>query len=224
MRILVAALLLLATCADATSAQRRRGRRAPAQPRPTIQSDRTPAGSDGYWEAQRSIEAAIQQLEAYLRESPDGERAATARQQLQVLRGLSLTASRPEWVRMDPLPLRHVPQWRVSDVNPLRDVTRVTVEIDCRREDGGSCYFDPFSRRPLVLVDNAGRFYPMLTPGDLPGDVQLRDNGQATLSGGRTVSLTVSFAPLAGGAVSGQIYYRDNNRAAPARFFLIRQR
>jgi hypothetical protein len=125
---------------------------------------------------------------------------------------------------MDPLPLSHVPQWRVSAVDPQRDRTRVTVEIDCRREDGGNCYFDPFASRPLVLVDNAGRFYTMLSPGDLPGDVRLRDDGQAALSGGRTVSLTVDFAPLAGGAVSGQIYYRDNNRAAPARFSLTRQR
>jgi hypothetical protein len=125
---------------------------------------------------------------------------------------------------MDSLPLSHVPQWRVSAVDPQRDRTRVTVEIDCRREDGGNCYFDTFGRRPLVLVDNAGRFYPMLAPGDLPGDVRLRDDGQATLSGGRTISQTVDFAPLAGGAVSGQIYYRDNNRAAPARFSLTRQR
>jgi hypothetical protein len=125
---------------------------------------------------------------------------------------------------MDSLPLGHVPQWRVSAADPQPGRTRVTVEIDCRREDGGNCYFDPFGRRPLVLVDNAGRFYTMLSPGDLPGDVRLRDDGQATLSGGRTISLTLDFAPLADGAVSGQIYYRDNNRAVPARFSLIRQR
>jgi hypothetical protein len=207
-------------------AQRRRPTRAPAQPRPAQQPNpaQVAANSDKYWEAQHSIEAAIQQLEAYLRAEPDGERSATARQQLQVLRGLSLTASRPEWTRMDSLPLSHVPQWRVSAVDPQRDKTRVTVEIDCRREDGGNCYFDTFGRHPLVLVDNAGRFYPMLAPGDMPGDVQFKDGGQAALSGGRTVSLTVDFAPLASGAISGQVYYRDNNRAAPARFSLTRQR
>jgi hypothetical protein len=225
-RPLAATLLLLIACADMAQAQRRRPTRAPAQPRPAQQSNpaRGAAGPDKYWEAQRSIEAAIQQLEAYLRAEPDGERSATARQQLLVLRGLSLTASRPEWTRMNSLPLSHVPQWRVSAVDPQRDRTRVTVEIDCRREDGGNCYFDPFGRRPLVLVDNAGRFYPMLSPGNLPGDVRLREDGQAALSGGRTVSLAVDFAPLAGEAVSGQIYYRDNNRAAPARFSLTRQR
>jgi hypothetical protein len=205
-----------------TQAQRRRAARAPAHPRPAQQPDpaRGAAVPDKYWEAQRSIEAAIQQLEAYLRAEPDGERSATARRQLQALRGLSLTASRPEWTRMDSLPLSHVPRWRVSAVDPRRDGTRVTVEIDCGRGDGGDCYFDPFDRSPLVLIDDAGRFYPMLEAGPLPPDVTSREGGRAALSGGRTISVAVTFAPLSGGAASGQVYYRDRNRAQPARFSL----
>jgi hypothetical protein len=196
--------------------------RAPVQPRPAQQPNpaQGAAGPDKYWEAQRSIEAAFQQLEEYLRAEPDGARSATARRQLQVLRGLSLTASRPEWTRMDALPLSHVPRWRVAAVDPQRDGTRVTVEIDCGRVDGGDCYFEPFDRAPLVLIDEAGRFYPMLEAGPLPPDVRLREGSQVALSGGRTISVGVTFAPLSGGVASGQIYYRDRNRAQPARFSL----
>ena len=182
-----------------------------------------PDGSETYWAAQRNIEAAIQQLEAYLREFPDGDRAATARRQLLALRGLSLTASRPEWVRMDSPPLRHVPQWRVVSVELQLDRTRVTVEIDCPREDGGYCYFDPFDRRTLVLIDSAGQLYPMLEAEPLPPDVNLGADGLAALSGGRTISVTADFAPLSSRGTSGQIYYRDRNRATPARFTLHRR-
>jgi hypothetical protein len=221
-RPLVAALLLLMACAGIIQAQRRSPMRAPVQPRPAQQPNpaQGAAGPDKYWEAQRSIEAAIQQLEEYLRAEPGGARSATARRQLQVLRGLSLTASRPEWTRMDSLSLSHVPRWRVSAVDPQRDGTRVTVEIDCGRADGGDCYFDPFDRAPLVLIDDAGRFYPMLEAVPLPPDVRLREGSQAALSGGRTISVDVTFAPLSGGVASGQIYYRDRNRAQPARFSL----
>lgn len=221
-RPLAVALLLLIACSGTAQAQRRRPSHSPTQPLPAQQPNpaRGVAGPDGYWEAQRSIEAAIQQLEAYLRAEPDGERAATARRQLQALRGLSLTASRPEWARMDSLPLSHVPWWRVSDVDPRSDGTRVNVEIDCRREDGGDCYFDPFDASPLVLIDEAGRFYPMLKAGPLPPDVKLKEGGQAALSGGRTISVAVTFAPLSGAVTSGQVYYRDRNRAQPARFAL----
>jgi hypothetical protein len=163
-------------------------------------------------------------LEAYLKESPNGERAATARQQLEVLRGLSVTASRPEWVKMNTFFLSNAPDWRVASVDPQTARTRVRVEINCRREDGTDCYFDPFDRHPLVLIDNAGRFYPQLEAGSLPTDIKFRDEGKAVLSGGRIITLVVDFAPLSTGAVSGQVYYRDKNEAQPARFSLSRQK
>jgi hypothetical protein len=179
---------------------------------------------DRWWAAQRSIEAAIQQLEAYLKESPNGERAVTARQQLEVLRGLSITASRPEWVKLNTFFLSNAPDWRVASVDPQANRTRVTVEINCRREDGTDCYFDPFDRHPLVIIDNAGRFYPQLEASALSSDVKFRDDGKAVLSGGRIITLMVDFAPLSAGAVSGQVYYRENNEAQPARFSLSRQK
>jgi hypothetical protein len=205
------------------SGQRRGGRRAgPGNSAPPTSSARDkPARQTGdpYWGAQRSIEAAIQQLEAYLRETPSGERAATARRQLEVLRSLTLAASRPEWVSMGDMPLREFPEWRVASVDPQAERTRVVIEVACRREDGRNCYFKAFDRHPLVLIDQQGRFHPMLDAGGIPPDLRLQGD-QVVISGGRTASLTVAFAPLAGGAVSGQIYYRDSNRAVPARFTL----
>lgn len=225
-RVLTAAVLLLITYADTTPAQRRRASRTPTQQRPTIGSNNArrvgPDGNEQYWAAQRSIEAAIQQLEAYLRESPDGERASTARQQLAVLRNLT-AASRPKWVPMGRLALRDVPEWRISSIHSQADRTRLIVEVVCRREDGGSCYFRRFDRFPLVLVDGSGRYYPMLESSDLPPDVRYDERERrAVVSGGRSFTITVDFAPLATGAVSGQIYYRDENQAQPARFSLVR--
>jgi hypothetical protein len=104
----------------------------------------------------------------------------------------------------------------------------VAIEITCPRSDGGECYFDPVDRHPLVLVDNGGRFYPMLDAGALPRDVRVTGReraevlpGQAVLVGGRSITLTVEFAPLATGVVSMQMYYRDGNRAEPVKFSLL---
>lgn len=230
----VLTLIIFLTLAGETLATHGQGRGTRTPPRrpgnsspQTTRRDRAvEPGVDGYWAAQRDIQAAIQQLEAYLREAPDGERAETARRQLVVLRNLGLTASQPEWVRMGERYSRGVPLWRVTSVSLGHDRTRVSVEITCGRDDGGDCYFDPFDRRPLVLIDGAGRFYPMLEAGALPQDVRLTAPGrrgeteQAIISGGRTVSVTADFAPLAEGAASAQIYYRDGNRAEPARFSL----
>ena len=222
---LLFALLLI--CSGTALAQRGSNRRAAPQPRPRGAS--VPA-ADQYLAAQRSIEAASQQLEAYLRAHPDGEHAASARQQLEVLRGLSLTASQPEWASMNPRNREGAPEWRITSVERQPDRTKVMIEITCPRQDGGECYFVPFDRAPLVLVDNAGRYYSMLDAGTLPRDVHVTGReraevtpGQSVLSGGRTITITVEFAPLANGAVSVQMYYRDDNRAEPAKYSLLRR-
>ena len=213
---------------DALAQRRSTNRRAAPQTRTRSASV---AATEQYWAAQRSIEAAIQQLEAYLRAHPDGAQAATARQQLEVLRVLSHASSQPEWASMHPRNSAVAPEWRLTSVERQPDRTSVTVEIRCPRQDGGECYFIPFDRAPLVLVDNAGRYYPMLEAGALPRDVRVTGReraevaaGQAALSGGRSITLTVEFAPLAGAAVSLQMYYRDDNRAAPAKFSLLGRR
>lgn len=174
-----------------------------------------------WWAAQRSIEAAIQQLETYLRETPNGARTATARQQLAVLRSLSISASRPEWVKMDSVGLLDIPEWRVASVEVLAEKTRVVLEIRCNRGDGGDCHFLPFDRAPLVLVDNTGQYLPMLESTALPTTIKHRTDGQALITSGRIMNVTVDFVSLAPATVSGQIYYRDNNQARPAVFSFL---
>jgi len=222
--------LFIISCAYPASGQRRETNRAPTRlDTPTLrasaQRNTAPERTEKYWAAQRSLEAAIQQLEAYLREAPEGERAATARRQLAVLKSLATSASLPEWARMGESFIREAPEWRVVSVDAQPDRTRAVIEITCGREDGKDCYFRPFDGSPLVMVDSAGRFHPMLDAGDLPADVRrgARD-GQAAISGGRTIAVTVDFAPLAADAASGQVYYRDGNEARPARFLLSRRR
>lgn len=224
--VLLFAVLLI--CPGSALPQRRTSRR--TAPPPAARGAKG-ATADQYWAAQRSLEAAIQQLDAYLRNYPEGDRAATARQQLETLRALSLAASLPEWASMEPRAGGRSSQWRITSVERQPDKTRVTVEIRCPRSDGGECYFDPFDRHPLVLVDNAGRFYPMLDAGTLPRDVRVTGReraevlpGQAVLTGGRSITITVGFAPLAGGAISVQTYYRDDNRAEPAKLSLLNHR
>jgi hypothetical protein len=122
---------------------------------------------------------------------------------------------------MRDLPLSEVPEWRVASVEALPDATRLVIEIVCRRGNGKECYFRPFGRFPLVLIDDAGHLQPMLDGGGLPADVRREDReGLAAIGDGRTVAITVVFAPLTRGATGGQVYYRDRNEAVPARFRL----
>lgn len=218
----IAALLALTYVLPAHG-QGHPGRRpAAARPSPTPPQAKAsqPAESDSFWAAQRSIEAAIQQLEAYLKNYPGGERAATARRQVEALRGMSVSVTTAEWVRMGESYLRETPEWRVASVEPQQNRARATVEVACRRTDGGACSFQAFDHAPLVLIDNAGRHYPMLEAAQLPADVRLREGSKAEILGGRVIAIVVDFAPLSAGAVSGQVYYRDDNRAQPARFSL----
>jgi hypothetical protein len=138
---------------------------------------------------------------------------------------MAASAALPEWVRMRNLPLSEVPEWRVASVETLPDATRVTIEIVCRRQDGKDCHFRPFDRSALVLIDDSGGHNPMLEAGDLPSDVRREEReGLAAISGGRTISVRIVFAPLARGAAGGQVYYRDRNEAVPARFRLAGRR
>jgi hypothetical protein len=216
----ILAIILLVLSSGATAAVQ--GQK-PAQRTPTSTSTVPDSKEDKWWAAQRSIEAAIQQLETYLRETPHGNRAVTARQQLVVLRNLSLTAARPEWSKMDSIPLADTPDWRVASVDRFADKTRVLLEIRCERQDGGNCHFLTFDRSPLILVDSSGQYSAMLESTPLPANVKRRTDGQALISGGRTLNLTVDFAPLQPGMPSGQIYYRDNNQAQPAAFSMSGQ-
>jgi hypothetical protein len=194
-------------------------------PKPTTSAQRKTTGpDDGWWAAQRNIEAAINQLEKYLRESPNGSHAPAARQQLAALRSLSITRSQPEWAPMRALALPDVPLWRVTGIEQLPDRTRATVEVKCARSDGGDCNFRAFAGSPLVLLDGAGELYPMLEAGTLPRDIRFARDRQVLLSSGRTLTLTVDFAPVSSSATHGQIQFRDANEAQPAKFSLIPKR
>ncbi len=193
-------------------------------PKPTVPAQRKPVGpDDGWWTAQRNIEAAINQLEKYLRESPNGGHAPAARQQLAALRSLSITRSQPEWVTMRALALPDVPLWRVVAIEALTDRVRATIEIKCGRSDGGDCNFRSFVASPLVLLDSAGELYPMLEAAPLPRDIRFARDGQVLLAAGRTLTLTVDFAPLSSSATQGQIQFRDANESQPAKFSLIQK-
>lgn len=215
--IFVATILLLCSGSLWAVNGQRRSQRAPKTTIPPAPSPK----EDKWWAAQRSIEAAIQQLETYLRENPTGARAATGRQQLAVLQSLSVSAARPEWVKMDSIGVLEVPEWRVASVEVRPDTTHVVLEIRCGRQDGGECYFLSFNRAPLVLVDNTGQYYPMTESLPLPANIKHKTDGRALLSSGHIVNVAVDFAPLAPAAVSGQIYYRDNNQAKPVPFSLL---
>src|ERR1043165_798534 len=130
-QLIVAAYLSLTTLCVATG--QTGGSTAPKQTTPTQR--KTAAPDDGWWAAQRDIEAAINQLEKYLRESPNGSHAPAARQQLAALRSLSITRSQPEWVPMRALALPDVPLWRVAGIEVLNDRARATIEIKCGRSD-----------------------------------------------------------------------------------------
>ena len=224
----VTALLALAGSTLAALGQRRAPARTPSgsTQQPARRDQTAEPGGDRYWAAQRAVEVAIRGLEEYLRQSPDGKHAPTARRQLVALKAMAISASTTEWVLMGERPFREVPEWRVAAVDLRADKTRLTVEIACRRDDGGNCYFRPFDRNPLVLIDNRGRAHPMLEAGPLPPDIRLRDSDdrRAVLSGSRAITVTVDFAPLPADAASGQVYYRDSNQAKPARFALTSQR
>ena len=215
--ILVITILLLCNASLGTASGQKRTSRSPKTAIPPAPAPK----EDKWWAAQRSLAAAIQQLEVYLRENPNGSRAATARQQLAMLQSLSVSGSRPERVKMDSIGVLEVPEWRVAFVEVRPDTTHVVLEIRCGRQDGGECYFLPFDRAPLVLVDNTGQYYPMTESQPLPSNIKHKDDGRAVFSSGRTLSLAVEFAPLASAAISGQIYYRDNNQAKPAPFSLL---
>jgi hypothetical protein len=215
---LTGALCFLLTCVCSSAAQRTdRGETPPVK---VSAQQKTPGPDDSWWSAQRNIETAINQLEKYLRETPDGSHAPTARQQLAALRSLSVTQLKPEWAPMRSLSLPDVPLWRVGRVEQFVDRTRIVLEMKCasERED---CSLKPFQKYPLILLA-AGDLYPMLEAGPLPTDIRYARDGTALLAAGRTVSVIVDFAPLQPVA-GGRVQFRDDNDATPAKFSLIRK-
>lgn len=80
-RLVILLVTLLLLCSGSVWAINRQ-RSVQRSPKTAIPPAPAPK-EDKWWAAQRSIEAAIQQLEAYLRENPNGTRSTSARQQWQ---------------------------------------------------------------------------------------------------------------------------------------------
>jgi hypothetical protein len=187
---------------------------------------RTGSEGDKWWAAQRNIESAIAQLEAYLQSSPRGEHAQLARQQLLVLKNLSVTPGKPHWVAL----LGGI-VWRIASVEAQPNRTRVLIEVkntDEMSEDA----FVSFNTAPLVMIDNNGEYYPMISSSPPPVGVKVVDRWRLhfvsrgalfwVLQGNRVITVPVEFAPLSGSAASVKILYRDGNRAEPAGFSLMK--
>lgn len=198
----------------------------PNGPEPSVVRDEPPSNVEPlprgrWWEAQRKIQTSIADLEAYLKESPPGEHAQAARQQLEVLRGLAITYMPKNWIT-----LYNDIEWRITSVGRQPDKTRLTIQVRNTQSDG-EYYFYAFDTSPLILLDSNGEYYPMLYSSPAPQGIKVvRDIyseprlNQWYIQGGRTISITVDFAPLGPGVASGQVQYRDNNKATPARFSL----
>lgn len=187
---------------------------------------RSPSEADKWWAAQRNVESAIAQLEAYIRESPTGEYAQTARQQLQVLKNLTVTAAKPLWVGL----ARDI-GWRIASVEAQPNRTRVLVEVKNASEDSENAFVS-FDTWPLVLIDNNGEYYPMLGSSGPPVGVKVQKYHRFStapegallwvIQGERVIAVTVDFAPLSKEAASVQIQYRDANQAQPAKFSIVK--
>ena len=192
-----------------------------------VQKRESDQSTDGWWSAQRSIEAAIANLQSYLEQSPNGARAESARLQLQALRNLTASAAKPEWVRLTWRDSSAPVDWRIASVDPQADRTRVQIEIKCSGRSGTECQFYPFDSNPLVLISSTGEYYPMLEVSDPPPGVRverdLSDKPRWHFQADRILTLSVDFAPLRSGTASGQIQSREKNEAAPAKFSLLRK-
>ena len=159
--------------------------------------------------AQRGIWQAIFQLETYLRQSPNGKNATTAKLQLEDLHQISLFTSSKKYYGFDgPNTL-----WRITNVDRQDTVTHVTIEIKDVSDDTKH-YTQAFDKVPLVLIDNHGQYYPSGDVSDMPLGVEATKNGQGNdnqwvFSVGMTFSVTVDFPPLAPDAASGKVFYKD---------------
>ncbi len=226
------ALVIVVLCllsVTPTHAQRRR-QQAPRSSR--VSAD------DSYLAAQRSIEAAIVNLERYVDSNPNAARAATARQQLDTLKSLSRAAVQPTWStlnaggsgmnnNLDTFAIYGRTYWRVTAIEATSEETRATIELRCS-EDSSKCFLRPFDSYPLIIVDSAGEIYTMLKVGNMPTDVQSgRDNASqpvAVMVGGSRFTMDVVFAPLTRSASSGVVRYRRGMREEPAKITRVERR
>ena len=190
---------------------------------PTLGSQTTSPPVNKFQTGQRHIYAAIADLQAYVKDNPTGKDARTASLQLKGLEALNSYASQASFVDLSSWGA----SWRILTVDQQADVTHITFEIK-NTSDTATATFQAFDKFPLVLVDNAGQYYPSGDIGDLPAGLMTGKDQYSQpswfLHGGQTVTVTVDFPPLQPGATGGQVLYKDNSSAAPAKFSLLNKK
>jgi len=107
-------------------------------------------------------------------------------------------------------------QWHIMAIQRQEKFTRFFIEIRNIDEKSDRSFYS-FNKAPLVVIDDGGSSYRMLTSSDPPEDVSEVGPGWH-LQAGRTITVAVDFAPLLNGKPAGHIVYRDNNSAEPAKF------
>lgn len=183
--------------------------------------------ADNYWSGQRSIESALAALESFVNNSSsDDARSQTAVEQIQMLKEIRLVQNQNPWAMMVKNYLnRSEIQWRVSSVEVNSDYTKAHLEIRNANTESERC-FKPL--RDVSLIDNRGRFVPMLRVDGAPRNVRVENIDNRIgwcLAANQLVTTTLDFAPLAPGTTSGQISYREDTGTGtkPARFSLFQQ-
>lgn len=182
---------------------------------------------DNWWSAQRGIETAIAELEAFIKNAAvSDKRLETAKLQLGALKELRAQAASPVWTKMTALGEL---TWRVALVEPQSEATHFVIEVR-NNSERRSC-FAPFDKFPLALTDNKGQSNPMLSSSSAPKGVSIEMDPFSTPRGAerwclqprQVIATEVNFAPLDKGVVSGQINYREGALASEAAKFSLIQ-
>jgi len=177
--------------------------------------------------AQRNIFTAVNLLEAYIRENPNGKNAAVARTQLTMLKDLGPSSPVIAPVFMaEAYGYTRTIEWNVVSVATKQAQTVVTLKIrNLDANEPRRIY--AFDRHPLVMLDNKGEFYPMLKAPAVPPGVRVvkeSDKNMWIFQPQRVLTLHVVFARLAPDATGGQILYKDNEQGTkPAQFSLVNE-
>jgi hypothetical protein len=202
-------------------------------PQPFLSAERQPAAQqeEGFQKAQRNIEEAIANLDAYIRQSADGKYATLAAGQLAALTNLKLSSTPPEPVYL--ANFNQKVQWYIQKIERTKDSTLVTFKIINLSPDQ-DCQFRAFNASPLVIVGDDREIYMMTKrPIKLPNAVRTTTHnivGGATndqfwvFQGGRTLTIEVEFERLPDSVLSGRVQYLSPVAGVvPAKFSLANE-
>lgn len=204
---------------------------------PLLAQPLKPSQESKFQTAQRNINQAIFNLEAFLKASPNSKDAPAARIQLKGLQNLAVSQMSIEPVDMSTGKstgsymgiTRGDTEWYVETVERQEERTRVTLLIRNKNEQEERAMY-ALDSSPLILIDNKGEYYPVIEKPVPPEGIREETSSGGSypprwiLQGGRAIRVDVFFAPLAPGAVGGKILYKDGNVAVPAKFSLLNKK